>query len=252
MSLRGDATDQFPIAHVGVKVYNASGTLLAPLRRASRNSWQYNFPSVGLVAGIENCDLVVTATDRAGNSGTRPSTTPPMFNSGSLSLSRWQRWMPAVPRSGRSRSRQTLPCCRPGASSRQGLDLPVFDIYNPDPGGTAENVLAPSSKAIGMVTHDAEGVNAGTIQIKFDSGAWSSVGATVGLRGALGAQPREPRPREPHAGRGRTTSGRRGIPWKCPSPVHAPPLRPWRSPPTQGAYLLNSTSFRARRPAATP
>ncbi len=189
VSLRGDAFDQFPIAHVGVEVYSASGTLLASSAGdIGTNSWQYNFPSVGLVGGIENCDVIVTATDRAGNQNATlyhiaDVTT---FNSGVALAVEEVAALDAS--SGAFRAiALTADSARLAADPKltlrinQGLDLPVFDIYNPDPGGTiGENTLAPSSKAIGMVTDDAEGVNVATVQVRFDGGAWGPVQTTVG------------------------------------------------------------------------
>ena len=125
VSIRGDATDQFPIARVGVKVYNASGTLLASSTGdIGTNSWSYNFPSVGLVAGIENCDVVVTATDRAGNQNSTFYHTADVTD-----LQR--RGRPLRRRGGGAGCRQCRvqgdrghgrpwPCCRPGASSPSG------------------------------------------------------------------------------------------------------------------------------------
>jgi hypothetical protein len=101
VAIRGDAFDQFPIAQVQVEVYNASGTLLASSSgNIGTNSWSYNFPSVGLVGGIENCDVVVTATDRAGNQNSYLYHIADVTGESRLRWKRWPRWMPAVPPSG--------------------------------------------------------------------------------------------------------------------------------------------------------
>ena len=191
VSIRGDAIDEFPIEQIAVEIRNASDTVLASVPSVTgTNSWSYNFASVGLVGGIENCKVLVTAYDQAGNAsssfyhiadvtalnGGTPLSVEDVFviaGGGTVSGS-------LVNQAGLATIAKTA------ASSlilriNQGLDLPVFDIYNPDPGGTpAENVLSPSAKAIGMVTDDAEGVNVATIQIQFDGGAWIPVDTTVG------------------------------------------------------------------------
>jgi hypothetical protein len=65
----------------------------------------------------------------------------------------------------------------------QGLDLPQFDIYNPDPAAVyPDNVLSGASKAIGMVTDDEEGVKVSSIEIQFDGdpNPWESVDTKIG------------------------------------------------------------------------
>ena len=96
-----------------------------------------------------------------------------------------------------------------------------------------------------MVTDDAEGVNVGTIQIKFDSGAWSSVGTTVGTGLAV---------RWEHSLaslapgnhtlqlRASDNLGAQGYSVEVPFSIDAAAPTVEITSPTQGAYL-NSTSF---------
>ncbi len=189
VSIRGDVFDQFPIQRVDIEIRNSSGTqLVPPTTVTGTNSWSYNFASVGLVGGIENVDVIVVAYDRAGNANSILYHIADVTDwNGGVALSVEE---VAALDAGNALFRAIALTADPAKlltdpkltlRINQGLDLPVFDIYNPDPAGTLlENTLAPSSKAIGMVTDDAEGVNVSTIEISFDGGAWGPVQTTVG------------------------------------------------------------------------
>jgi hypothetical protein len=266
VSIRGDATDQFPIQQVSVKVYNASGTLLASSTGdIGTNTWTYPFPSVGLVAGIENCDVIVTATDRAGNQNSTfyHIADVTAYNSGVALSVEEVAALDATSAPFRAIAVTADPALLPTARKltlhiNQGLDLPVFDIYNPDPGGTpAENVLSPSAKAIGMVTDDAEGVNVSTIEIQFTTGGvpggWNPVQTTVGTGLAV---------RWEHSLasltpgdytlqlRARDNLGAQGYSVEADFSIDAGAPIVEISSPTQGAYL-NSTSFMISGTAAS-
>ena len=189
VAIRGDAVDQFPISRIAVEIQNASGTPLVSVPSVTgTNSWSYNFPSIGLVGGIENCRMIVTAYDMAGNASSAfyHIADVTALNGGTALSVEDVAAIAGGETVGSVNPAELATIAKTAASPltlriNQGLDLPVFDIYNPDPAGTpAENVLSPSSKAIGMVTDDAEGVNVSTIQISFDGGGWNPVQTTVG------------------------------------------------------------------------
>jgi hypothetical protein len=183
VAIKGDATDRFPVERVEVEVPDFGISETA----AGTNSWSFTFESENYVHGIGEYDFLVTAYDRAGNSSSYLYHTRDVadLNDG-VQLSVEDLY---VIDNGGSVSGTTLTKADLDTIDKseltlrinQGLDLPQFDIYNPDPNALPEErVLADASKAIGMVTDDAEGIEPSSVQIQLDGGDWIAVDDTTG------------------------------------------------------------------------
>jgi large repetitive protein len=248
VAIRGDATDQFPIDHVAVVVHNSLGAALDSKNADGSNSWSYTFDSLAHVPNVESCTVTIEAYDRAGNKSSAVYHIADVTTvNGGVPLTVEQvATILAGPSSPAKTAIAGVALASMPLRINQGLDLPVFDIYNPDPAAPpADKILAPTSKAIGMVTDDAEGINVSTIAIQLDGGAWTPVTTTVGTGLAV---------RWEHSLVGLSTGdhtlrvrasdngGAQGYSATVSFSIDAGAPTVEITSPTQGAYL-NSTSF---------
>jgi hypothetical protein len=188
VAIKGDATDQFPIDRVEVEILSGATVILSSTANGT-NSWTFLFESETYIHGIGEYDFVLTAYDRAGNSSSYLYHTQDVMDiNGGLPLSVEDLY---IIDNGGSVSGTTLIDADLDLIAEtemtlrinQSLDLPQFDIYNPDPGALPpDNVLSGASKAMGMVTDDEEGIDIPTIEIQFDGdpNPWVPVSTTIG------------------------------------------------------------------------
>jgi hypothetical protein len=186
VAIKGDATDQFPIDRVEMEVRSGASVILSGTANGT-NSWSFIFESETYVHGIGEYDFVLTAYDRAGNGSSYLYHAQDVMDiNGGLPLSVEDLYiidnggivsgLDEDNLEGIAKTELTL-------RINQGLDLPQFEVYNPDPAAVyPDNQLSAASKAIGMVTDDEEGIDISSIKIQFDGdpNPWIPVDTTIG------------------------------------------------------------------------
>ena len=176
-SIKGEATDEFGIGRVEVKVYDdATGTqvMALPILAQGTVSWSYLLESGSLPADGDY-RIEVIAFDNSENPTSHVYHYKDIYETHyeTVTIDQLYQLEQGTPVGGISLAPGELAALQQPydiITIDQNSDIPQFLISTPEP----SDVLGSNSKAIGMVTDD-DGVQAASIQISIDGAAWTDV-----------------------------------------------------------------------------